>query len=36
VTHRAAARPAGADTREVLAALGYSNAQIDALEGQIP
>ncbi|HSX57466.1 MAG TPA: CaiB/BaiF CoA-transferase family protein [Sphingomonas sp.] len=31
-----AARPAGADTREVLAALGYSNAQIDALEGQIP
>jgi len=31
-----AARPAGADTRDVLAALGYSNAQIDALEGQIP
>lgn len=31
-----AARPAGADTREVLAGLDYTNAQIDALEGQIP
>ncbi len=29
------ARPAGADTREVLAGLGYTQAQIDALEGQI-
>ena len=32
----AAARPAGADTREVLAGLGYTPAQIDALEGQLP
>lgn len=31
----APARPAGADTREVLAGLGYSSAQIDALEGTI-
>jgi crotonobetainyl-CoA:carnitine CoA-transferase CaiB-like acyl-CoA transferase len=29
------ARPAGADTRVVLAGLGYSSAQIDALEGQL-
>jgi crotonobetainyl-CoA:carnitine CoA-transferase CaiB-like acyl-CoA transferase len=29
------ARPAGADTRAVLAGLGYSSAQIDALEGQL-
>lgn len=32
----AAARPAGADTREVLAGLGYTHAQIDALEGKLP
>lgn len=31
----AAARPAGADTRDVLTALGYTNAQIDALEGTL-
>ncbi|MEG3179596.1 CaiB/BaiF CoA transferase family protein [Sphingomonas sp. LT1P40] len=30
------APPAGADTREVLAALGYEPPQIDALEGKIP
>ena len=29
------ARPAGADTREVLAGLGYTPAQIDALEGTL-
>lgn len=32
----AAAPPAGADTREVLAGLGLSDTQIAALEGQIP
>ncbi|MEN3747478.1 CoA transferase [Sphingomonas sp. HF-S3] len=30
------AGPAGADTRRVLAALGYDDAQIDALEGRLP
>ncbi len=29
------ARPAGADTRQVLADLGYDTAQIDALEGKL-
>ena len=31
-----AAHPAGADTRAVLASLGYSSAHIDALEGNLP
>lgn len=31
-----AARPAGADTRAVLAALGYADADIDMLEGTLP